>query len=111
LHAWIRRILVVLSLAALLFFAYLTAIPLAYSMLYFAVLLIVVSWLWTRLGASSLSISREAPKGAYEVGEEFIEILEVQNRAPIAVPWVEVSDGLIYSHGDHPVISKMRPNR
>jgi len=92
-HAWIRRILVVLSLLALLFFAYLTAIPLAYSMLYFAVLLIVVSWLWTRLGSSSLSIRRDAPKGAYEVGEEFIELLEVQNRAPIALPWVEVSDG------------------
>lgn len=92
-HAWIRRVLVALSLAALLFFAYLTAIPLAYSMLYFAVLLIVVSWLWTRLGASSLSIRRDAPKGAYEVGEEFIEVLEVHNRAPIALPWVEVSDG------------------
>jgi uncharacterized protein (DUF58 family) len=92
-HAWIRRVLVVLSLLALLFFAYLTAIPLAYSMLYFAVLLIVASWLWTRLGSSSLSIRRDAPKGAYEVGEDFIELLEVQNRAPIALPWVEVNDG------------------
>jgi uncharacterized protein (DUF58 family) len=90
--AWTRRALVIAGILALLFFAYLTAIKLAYLMLYFVLLLIAVSWLWTRLGASGLSIRRDAPRGAYEVGEDFVETLEIRNRAFIGLPWVELVD-------------------
>ena len=48
--AWTRRVLVVGGLLVLFFFAYLTATKLAFVMLYFALLLTVVSWVWTRLG-------------------------------------------------------------
>jgi uncharacterized protein (DUF58 family) len=90
--AWTRRALVVAGIVALLFFAYLTAIKLAYLMLYFVLLLTVVSWIWTRLGASGLSIRRDAPRGAYEVGEAFVETLEIGNSGYIGLPWVEVVD-------------------
>jgi uncharacterized protein (DUF58 family) len=91
--AWTRRALVIAGILALLFFAYLTAIKLAYLMLYFVLLLIAASWLWARVGASRLSIRRDAPRGAYEVGEDFVETLEVRNGAFIGLPWVEVVDG------------------
>ena len=90
--AWTRRALVIAGILALLFFAYLTAIKLAYLMLYFVLLLTLVSWLWTRVGASRLSILRDAPRGAYEVGEDFVETLEIRNGSFIGLPWVEVVD-------------------
>jgi len=89
----IRRSLFVVGILVLLFFAYVTAIKLAFVMLYFAVLLAVVSWLWTRLGTAKLAISRTAPGGAYEVGEDFVEVLTVSNPAMVSLPWVEVLDG------------------
>ena len=90
--ARIRRILFVVGVLVLLFFAYITAIKLAFVMFYFAVLLAVVSWLWTRLGTRRLAINRQAPNGAYEVGEDFVEVLTVTNPALVSLPWVEVLD-------------------
>jgi uncharacterized protein (DUF58 family) len=88
----VRRILVGAGLAVLFFFAYITAIPLAFKMLYAAVLLIGLSWLWTRIGAGGLVLRRESPEGAYQVGEQFSEPMVLQNRAPLSLPWVEVID-------------------
>jgi uncharacterized protein (DUF58 family) len=90
--ARIRRILFVAGILVLFFFAYITAIKLAFVILYFALLLTAVSWLWTRLGTAKLAISREAPGGAYEVGEDFVEVLTVSNPAIVSLPWVEVFD-------------------
>ena len=90
---WLRRGIFAVGLGALFVFAFLTAIKLVFVMFYFALLLAVVSWLWTRLGAAGLSLRRDAPHGAYEVGEDFVELLEVSNPAPVALPWVEVIDG------------------
>jgi uncharacterized protein (DUF58 family) len=87
-----RRAVLAVGLAVLLFFAYITAIRLAYSMFYAALLLIGLSWLWTRLGATGLVLRRESPEGAYQVGEQFSEPLVLQNRAPLSLPWVEVID-------------------
>jgi uncharacterized protein (DUF58 family) len=89
----IRRGLLVIGLLVFFFFAYITAIKLAFVMLYFAVLLAAVSWLWTRLGTARLSIVRDAPAGAYEVGEDFVEVLTVSNPSIVSLPWVEVVDG------------------
>jgi uncharacterized protein (DUF58 family) len=91
--ARIRRSLFVVGILVLLFFAYITAIKLAFVMLYFALLLAAVSWFWTRLGTAKLTIVREAPAGAYEVGEDFVEILTVSNPAIVSLPWVEILDG------------------
>jgi uncharacterized protein (DUF58 family) len=87
-----RRALIAVGLAVLFFFAYITAIRLAYTMLYAALLLLALSWLWTRVGARGLVLRRESPEGAYQVGEQFSEPLVLQNRAPVSLPWVEIID-------------------
>jgi uncharacterized protein (DUF58 family) len=88
----VRRVVFVGGLVILLFFAYLTAIPLAYKMIYAAVLVVGASWLWTRFGARGLRVRREPPEGAYQAGEAFTETLMVENRSRIGLPWVEVID-------------------
>jgi uncharacterized protein (DUF58 family) len=90
--AWARRGLVVTALLALLFFAYITAIRLAFALFYVGLMLFAVAWLWTRLGARGLELRRDGPDGAYEAGEKFVEHLEVGNNSILGLPWVEVSD-------------------
>lgn len=89
----LRRVVAGAGLAALSFFAYVTAIPLAFKMLYFALLLISVCWIWTRLGARGLSVERDSIAGAYQVGEAFSEMVKVENRSIVGLPWIEVIDG------------------
>jgi uncharacterized protein (DUF58 family) len=88
----LRRLLVAGGLGVLFFFAYLTAIRLAFMLAYFSVLLLAVCWAWTRLASRGLSVDREAHEGAYEVGQEFHERLEVANRSVVGIPWVIVED-------------------
>ena len=80
------------GLAVLFFFAYITAIRLAFMLVYFGVMLVAVCWAWARLGGRGLDITRGAQEGAYEVGQEFREKLEVRNSSIIGVPWVIVED-------------------
>lgn len=87
-----RAVLVALGFLVLFFFAYITAIRLAYSMLYALALLLVVSWLWARLGSRGLSLVREGPEGAFQVGETFTEVMALQNSARVSLPWIEVID-------------------
>ncbi|MHB8510096.1 MAG: DUF58 domain-containing protein [Candidatus Dormibacteria bacterium] len=87
-----KRLLFAAGLLVLLFFAYLTAVRLAYSMLYAIVLLVGLSYFWSRVGADGVELQRGSPEGAYEVGEPFSEPITVTNRAPISLPWVEVID-------------------
>jgi len=88
----LRRLLVAGGIVALFFFAYITAIRLAFMLEYFAVLLVALCWGWARLASRGLSVTREAPGGAYEVGQEFREKLEVANRSIVGAPWVAVED-------------------
>ncbi|MEA2646206.1 MAG: hypothetical protein QOE92_1289 [Chloroflexota bacterium] len=88
----LRRVVFAAALAVLLGAAMVTGIRLAYAMFYFAVVLILASWIWTIAGARRLSITRETPEGAYEVGEQFREHLEVTNDSFFGLPWVEVID-------------------
>ncbi|MFN2464723.1 MAG: DUF58 domain-containing protein [Candidatus Dormibacteria bacterium] len=88
----LRRLLVTGGLAVLLFFAYLTAIRLAFTLAYFALMLLAVCWAWTRLASRGLAVTREAHEGAYEVGQEFRERLDVHNASLVGIPWVVVED-------------------
>ena len=88
----VRGVLVAVGLAVLLFFAYITAIRLAFMLAYFGVMVLVVSWAWARLGGRGLDVTRGAQEGAYEVGQEFREKMEVTNASIIGVPWVVVED-------------------
>ncbi|MDQ6747427.1 MAG: DUF58 domain-containing protein [Candidatus Dormibacteraeota bacterium] len=88
----VRRLLVTGGIAVLFFFAYLTAIRLAFMLVYFAVMVVAASWAWTRLASRGLTVTREAQEGAYEVGQEFRERLDVHNASVVGVPWVVVED-------------------
>src|SRR5436309_12633135 len=86
------RLPLVTALALLFFFAYITGIRLAYSLLYALVLLFAVSYLWSRLTADNLSLERVSPEGQFQVGDEFVEQFAIKNRSWIPVPLVELID-------------------
>ncbi|TMF55285.1 MAG: hypothetical protein E6I22_08065, partial [Chloroflexi bacterium] len=67
------RLPLVTALALLLFFAYITAIPLAFKLFYALVLLLVMSYLWSRLLRNALVVKRTSPEGQFQVGDEFEE--------------------------------------
>src|SRR5207249_11553527 len=84
------RLPLVTALALLFFFAYITGIRLAYSLLYALVLIFVVSYFWSRLAADNLSIVRSSPEGQYQVGDNFVEQLTIENRYWIPIPQNEL---------------------
>ena len=86
------RLPLVTALALLLFFAYITGIRLAYSLLYALVLLFLISYLWSRLTADNLEVARSSPEGQYQVGDRFEEQFSIQNRSWIPVPLIELTD-------------------
>jgi uncharacterized protein (DUF58 family) len=86
------RLPLITALALLLFFAYITGIRLAYSLLYALILLFVVSYLWSRLTADNLVVERTSPEGQYQVGDTFEEHFVIQNRSWIPVPLLELDD-------------------
>ena len=86
------RLPLVTALALLFFFAYITGIRLAYSLLYALVLLFLVSYLWSRLAADNLVVDRTSPEGQYQVGDHFEEHFTIENRSWIPVPLIELTD-------------------
>jgi uncharacterized protein (DUF58 family) len=86
------RLPLVTALTLLFFFAYITGIRLAYSLLYALVLLFVVSYLWSRLAADNLAVERSSPEGQYQVGDRFEEQFTIENRSWIPVPLIELTD-------------------
>src|SRR3989442_9029683 len=86
------RLPLVTALALLFFFAYVTGVRLAYSLLYALVLLFVVSYLWSRLAADNLIVERVSPEGQYQVGDPFEETFVIKNRSWIPVPLLELTD-------------------
>lgn len=86
------RLPLITALALLLFFAYITGIRLAYSLLYALILLFAVSYLWSRLAADNLEVRRTSPEGQYQVGDEFGEQFSIQNRSWIPIPLIELTD-------------------
>ncbi len=86
------RLPLVTALALLFFFAYITGIRLAYSLFYALVLLFVVSYLWSRLAADNLEVTRDSPEGQCQVGEDFVEHFTIHNRSWIPAPLIELTD-------------------
>ena len=81
-----------LSLALLLFFAYLTAIRPAFALAYALGLLFVLAWLWPKLAARGIHIQRVLDAGTPTVGEAFEETFTVTKQGRVPAPWVEVMD-------------------
>lgn len=86
------RALFGLSLALLLFFAYLTAIRPAFALAYALGVLFLLAWIWPKLAARGISIERTLDAGTPTVGEAFEETFTVRKVGRIPAPWVEVMD-------------------
>src|SRR5262249_22728449 len=80
------RALLGLSLALLLFFAYLTAIKPAYVLAYALVLLFLLAWLWPKLAARGIQIERVLDAGTPTVGEGFEETFTVRKQSRVPAP-------------------------
>jgi uncharacterized protein (DUF58 family) len=86
------RVLLGLSLALLLFFAYLTAIRPAFALAYALCVLFLITWLWPKLAVRGVTVERSLDAGTPTVGESFEETISVSKKGRIPAPWVEITD-------------------
>lgn len=86
------RVVLGLSLALLLFFAFLTGIKPAYVLAYALIIVFVAAWAWPRLVARGIHIERTLDAGTPTVGEGFEETFTVRREGRVPAPWVEVID-------------------
>jgi uncharacterized protein (DUF58 family) len=86
------RALLGLSLALLLFFAYLTAIRPAFALAYALGVLFLITWIWPKLAVRGITIERTLDAGTPTVGESFEETFTVRKVGRVPAPWVEVMD-------------------
>lgn len=80
-----------------------TGFDLAVKLNYILALLIVVSWVWSRAGASQLDAEVRRPSGPFSVGDTVTEHITIYNRGRTPKAWVEVEDktslpGVSFSH-------------
>ncbi len=61
-------------------------------LLYSAVLLVAVSWLWARLSLRGVTVTRRARSLRASMGDVFEEHFEVENAKRLSTLWVEVSN-------------------
>ncbi len=89
-----RRVLyAILSLMVLLLLSSMaTGFDLAVKLNYILALLIIVSWLWSRAGASQLDAEVRRPTGPFSVGDTVTEEITIYNRGRTPKAWVEVED-------------------
>jgi uncharacterized protein (DUF58 family) len=87
------RVPLLACVAVLAFFAGITGIRLAYTLAYVLVLLLAVAYIWSRLLARKLRVTRESPQGSFMMGEPFEETFTVKNASGLRLPYCEVRDG------------------
>ncbi|MHB1575472.1 MAG: DUF58 domain-containing protein [Candidatus Dormibacteria bacterium] len=83
-------LLAVVAVAA--FFAYINGVQLAFSVVYAAILVTLLSLGWSLVAARGVSFSREAPGGTQMVGELFSQRFTVTNRSFLPIPMMEMRD-------------------
>ena len=87
------RVPLIACVAVLAFFAGITGVRLAYTLAYVLILLLAVAYVWSRLLARKLSVTRESPQGSFMIGEPFEETFTVKNESGLRLPYCEVRDG------------------
>jgi uncharacterized protein (DUF58 family) len=87
------RVPLIACVAVLAFFAGITGIHLAYTLAYVLILLLAVAYIWSRLLARRLRVTRESPQGSFMMGEPFEETFTVKNMSGLRLPYCEVRDG------------------
>lgn len=87
------RLYLLLALIALLFASGLgTGFDLAVRLNYALILLIAVSWLWSRWGFERISATVERPATEVSVGDTISELISLENRGGPPKSWLEVED-------------------
>ena len=69
-----------------------TGFDLAVKLNYILLLLIVISWVWSRVGASQIDAEVVRPKGPFSVGDVVTERITIYNGSRTPKAWVEVED-------------------
>jgi uncharacterized protein (DUF58 family) len=87
------RVPLIACVAVLAFFAGITGIHLAYTLAYVLILLLAVAYIWSRLLARRIQVTRESPQGSFMMGEPFEETFTVKNASGLRLPYCEVRDG------------------
>lgn len=86
------RVVLGVSLALLLLFAYLTAIRPAFALAYALGVLFLLALAWPRLALRGLRVERTLDAGIPTVGERFEERFEIRKGTWVPAPWLEVRD-------------------
>ncbi|HEV3273772.1 MAG TPA: DUF58 domain-containing protein, partial [Candidatus Dormibacteraeota bacterium] len=87
------RVPLIACVAVLAFFAGITGVRLAYTLAYVLILLLAVAYVWSRLLARKLTVTRDSPQGSFMMGEPFEETFTVRNESGLRLPYCEVRDG------------------
>lgn len=69
-----------------------TGFDLAMRLAYLLVILIVISWVWSRVGSINMRASVNRPTGPFSVGDTLSERIVIQNPKGAPKSWVEVED-------------------
>jgi uncharacterized protein (DUF58 family) len=91
--------------------AVLTRSGVYYRLIYFSILLIVLSWLWARLSITNVELKRVSRGLRQQLGQIFEEQFTISNHFPLSKAWIEVEDGSgLLSSGSTRVLSSIKPN-
>ena len=77
-----------------------TGFDLAMRLAYLLVILIIISWVWSRLGAANMKASVNRPSGPFSVGDTLSERIIVHNANGAPKAWVEVEDHTTLPEGE-----------
>ena len=69
-----------------------TGFDIAMRLAYLLVILVIISWVWSRVGAFNMRASVSRPTGPFSVGDVLSERIIIQNSNGAPKAWVEVED-------------------
>ena len=92
----IRRYPVLSGIVAVMFVAFVAGVATGFDLLvrlnYVLVLLLVVSWAWSKLGTAQLTANVSRPTGPFAVGDSLRERISIRNVSRASKAWVEIED-------------------
>ncbi|GIW08111.1 MAG: hypothetical protein KatS3mg060_2916 [Dehalococcoidia bacterium] len=83
---------VAILLAATVVLAIATGYSLLWKAVYFFLMLIGLSWVWTWLNVRDIEVHRDGPEQRAQIGQTISERISVRNRSWLPKPWIEIRD-------------------
>ena len=83
---------IIVIIGAMLLNSVATGFDLAMRLAYLLLILVVISWVWSRVGAINMKASVNRPTGPFSVGDSLSERIVIQNSNGAPKAWVEVED-------------------